>query len=176
MTGIDPVFINPLLTSVLKNYFFSNGLLNGNSARAHSVLCPMFCSPRCYSCAIATAVAISTVFRKIFLFTCLCIWSCWNLNTPRTGWQIHWQTQNLPHTIHLVLHKGRNKMLCPLPYSMTTPHLNTITKMVTYTVQKVIVFPIPSQNVTNQTLPGRKLLNYSWPGRFWLVTSRLGTE
>jgi hypothetical protein len=28
---------------------------------------------------------------------------------------------------------------------------------------------------TNQTLPGRELLNYSRPGRVWLVTSRLGT-
>jgi hypothetical protein len=29
--------------------------------------------------------------------------------------------------------------------------------------------------VTNQTLPGREWLNYSPPGRFWLVTARLGT-
>ncbi len=49
---------------------------------------------------------------------------------------------------------------------------------VVYTVKKVIVFPVPSWDVTNQTLPGRKLFNYSRPGRVrvWLVTSRLGQE
>jgi hypothetical protein len=44
-----------------------------------------------------------------------------------------------------------------------------------YTVKKVIVFPVPSGDVINQTLHGRELLNYSRPGRVWLVTSRLGT-
>jgi hypothetical protein len=44
-----------------------------------------------------------------------------------------------------------------------------------YTVKKVIVFPVPSRDVTNQTLPGREKFNYSRPGRFWLVTSRQGT-
>jgi hypothetical protein len=39
----------------------------------------------------------------------------------------------------------------------------------------VIVFPVPSRDVTSQTLAGRELLNYSRPGRVWLVTSRLGT-
>ncbi len=43
------------------------------------------------------------------------------------------------------------------------------------TVKKVIVFPVPSRDVTNQTLPGRELLTYSRPGRVWLVTTRLGT-
>jgi hypothetical protein len=28
---------------------------------------------------------------------------------------------------------------------------------VTYTVKKVIVFPVPSRDVTNQTLPGQEL-------------------
>jgi hypothetical protein len=37
----------------------------------------------------------------------------------------------------------------------------------------VIVFPVPSRDVTNQTL--RKLLNYSRPGRVWIVTVSLGT-
>jgi hypothetical protein len=36
-------------------------------------------------------------------------------------------------------------------------------------------FPGFSQDVTNQTHPGRELLKYSPPWRFWLVTSRLGT-
>ncbi len=43
------------------------------------------------------------------------------------------------------------------------------------TVKKVIVFPVPSRDVTNETLPGRELLHYSRPGRVWFVTSRLGT-
>ncbi len=43
-----------------------------------------------------------------------------------------------------------------------------------HTVKKVIVFPVPSRDVINQTLPGRELLIYS-SGRVWLVTSRLGT-
>ncbi len=41
--------------------------------------------------------------------------------------------------------------------------------------KKVIVFPVPSGDVTNQSLPGQDLLNYSRPGRVWSVTSRLGT-
>ncbi len=45
-----------------------------------------------------------------------------------------------------------------------------------YTVKKVIDFAVPSRNVTNQTLPGRELLNYSLLRRVWLVKSRLGTE
>jgi hypothetical protein len=44
-----------------------------------------------------------------------------------------------------------------------------------YTVKKVNNFPVPSRDVTDKTLPGRKLLNYSRPGRVWSVTSRLGT-
>jgi hypothetical protein len=35
--------------------------------------------------------------------------------------------------------------------------------------------PIPSRDVTNQTLPGWENLSYSRPGRVWFVTSRLGT-
>jgi len=46
---------------------------------------------------------------------------------------------------------------------------------VKHTIKKVIVFPVTSWDVTNQTLPGQELLNYSRPGRVWLVTSRLGT-
>ncbi len=33
-----------------------------------------------------------------------------------------------------------------------------------YTVKKDCCFPIPSGDVTNQTRPGRELLNYSRPG------------
>ncbi len=33
-------------------------------------------------------------------------------------------------------------------------------------------FPVPSRDVTNQTLPGREKFNYSRPGRLWSVTSR----
>jgi hypothetical protein len=43
-----------------------------------------------------------------------------------------------------------------------------------YTVKKVTDFPVPSRDVTNQTLPGWEY--YSHPGRVWLVTSRLGTD
>ncbi len=45
-----------------------------------------------------------------------------------------------------------------------------------YTVKKVSVFPVPSQVVINQTLPGREKFNYFRPERVWLVTSRHGTE
>jgi hypothetical protein len=45
-----------------------------------------------------------------------------------------------------------------------------------YTVKKVSGFPVPSRDVTNETLPGSEELNYSPSGRVWLVTSRLGTE
>jgi hypothetical protein len=47
--------------------------------------------------------------------------------------------------------------------------------VVPYTVKKVFVFPAPSRNVTNQTLPDWELLNYSWPERLWLLTSWLET-
>ncbi len=39
------------------------------------------------------------------------------------------------------------------------------------TVKKVIVFPVPNLDATNQNLPGRELLNYSRPGRAWLLVS-----
>ncbi len=39
------------------------------------------------------------------------------------------------------------------------------------TVKKVCNFPVPSRDVTKQTLSS----HYSLPGRVWLVTSRLGT-
>jgi hypothetical protein len=42
-----------------------------------------------------------------------------------------------------------------------------------YTVKKVNGFPVPSRDVTNQSLPGRELFKYSPPGRGWLVTSLL---
>jgi hypothetical protein len=41
--------------------------------------------------------------------------------------------------------------------------------------KKVIIIPVLSRDATNQALPGRELLNYSRPGRVWLMTSRLGT-
>ncbi len=41
--------------------------------------------------------------------------------------------------------------------------------------KKVCHFPVPSRDVTNQTLSGREKLNYSRPGRVWSVTSRLET-
>jgi hypothetical protein len=44
-----------------------------------------------------------------------------------------------------------------------------------YTVKKVIDFPVPSRDVTNQTLPGQEKFNYSRLERVWLVTFRLGT-
>ncbi len=43
-----------------------------------------------------------------------------------------------------------------------------------YTVKKDCHFPIPSRDVTDQTLPGREYFNFSRPGRVWSVTSRLG--
>jgi hypothetical protein len=42
--------------------------------------------------------------------------------------------------------------------------------------KKVIVFPVPSRYVIDQTLPGREYFNYSRPGRLCLVTSRLVTR
>jgi hypothetical protein len=51
-----------------------------------------------------------------------------------------------------------------------------IVKILTYTVnKKVCNFPVPSRDVTDETLPGREKLNYSRLGRVSSVTSRLGT-
>jgi hypothetical protein len=41
--------------------------------------------------------------------------------------------------------------------------------------KKVIHFPVPSRDVTDQTLPDREKLNYSRPVRVWSVKSRLRT-
>jgi hypothetical protein len=56
-----------------------------------------------------------------------------------------------------------------------SPERNEIGNVGEYTVKKVNEFPVTSRDVTNQTLSGREQLNYSWPGRVWLVTYRLGT-
>ncbi len=45
-----------------------------------------------------------------------------------------------------------------------------------HTVKKGYNFPVHSRDVNKQTLPGGELLNYSFLGRVWLVTSRLGTR
>ncbi len=41
--------------------------------------------------------------------------------------------------------------------------------------KKVCHFPVPSRDVTDETLHGREKLNYSRPGRVSSVTSRMGT-
>jgi hypothetical protein len=54
-----------------------------------------------------------------------------------------------------------------------------ILNYIIYCEKNLAVFSVPSQDITLQTLPGRELLNYSRPGRAWLmdiVTSRLGRE
>ncbi len=43
-----------------------------------------------------------------------------------------------------------------------------------YTVKKIIDFPVPCRDVNNQTLRGWEKLKNSRPGRVWLVTFRLG--
>ncbi len=56
-------------------------------------------------------------------------------------------------------------------------HINSVLWMTAVTLhckKKVSHFPVPSRDVTDQTLPGQEKLNYSRPGRVWLVTSRLG--
>jgi hypothetical protein len=40
-----------------------------------------------------------------------------------------------------------------------------IYNFIIYTVKKVSHFPVPSRDVTDQTLPGREKLIYSRPGR-----------
>jgi hypothetical protein len=42
-------------------------------------------------------------------------------------------------------------------------------------LEKFSSFPVPSRDVTYQTLPGRELFNYSRTGSVWYVTSQLGT-
>jgi hypothetical protein len=54
-------------------------------------------------------------------------------------------------------------------------NMNSIYTVHKYTVKKVTDFPVPSRDVTNQTLSGREKLKYFRPVRVWLVTSRLGT-
>ncbi len=52
--------------------------------------------------------------------------------------------------------------------SGTSPGQTNIMKKYTCvlnTVKKVIIFPVPSRDVTYQTLPGQDLLNNSWPVR-----------
>ncbi len=70
-------------------------------------------------------------------------------------------------------------LLCSLVHSLNVEltffsNFPRDTILVHNTVKKVSDFPVSSRDVTNQTLPGREKLNYSPPGRVWLVTSRLG--
>jgi hypothetical protein len=71
-----------------------------------------------------------------------------------------------------------NYLKLVFPHSQSTvgpPELSQQVGGHRYTVRKVINFPVPSLDVTDQTLPGQEKLNYSRPGRVWSVTSRLGT-
>jgi hypothetical protein len=45
---------------------------------------------------------------------------------------------------------------------------STLYKSVKLTLyKKVIVFPVPSRDITDHTLPGREKFNYYPPGRIW---------
>ncbi len=52
----------------------------------------------------------------------------------------------------------------PLP-KLTVPHTSPCIPQL-YTVKKVIDFPVPSLDVTNQTLPGREKFHYSRQAEF----------
>ena len=52
-------------------------------------------------------------------------------------------------------------------YEVPEPGTQVVAKMILYTVKKVTDFPVPSRDVTNQTLPGWEKSNYSRPGRVW---------
>ncbi len=55
-------------------------------------------------------------------------------------------------------------------------HTSYIIQLFAYTVKKnVSDFPVPSRDVTYQTLPGLEKFYYSRPGRVWKVTSRQRT-
>ncbi len=87
------------------------------------------------------------------------LYSLFNWNWGKWGLTDYiWEVSPLAYQVQEnIFPPGRN---CPHPHTLLI---------------KVIVFPVSSRDVTNQTLPGRELLNYSRPGRVWLVTSRLGT-
>ncbi len=52
----------------------------------------------------------------------------------------------------------------PEPAPLTFTRLST---QLRYTVKKVNDFPVPSRDVTYQTLPGREKFTYSRPVRVW---------
>ncbi len=50
------------------------------------------------------------------------------------------------------------------PPPLPPPHLGSFTRALNYKKRKkVLVFPVPSWDVTNKTPPGRELLNYTQP-------------
>ncbi len=94
-------------------------------------------------------------------------------------WSTFWTLMFSSH-IHLCVYltsfstviRSKKLSLHPEFTWRATVALNCLTK---YTVKIFNDFPVPSRDVTNQTLPGQEQLNYSRPGRVWLVTSQLGT-
>jgi hypothetical protein len=66
---------------------------------------------------------------------------------------------------------GPNNLFLPLPIKKNCssikefPRGKVVPPKCGYTVKKVAHFPLPSRDVTNQTLPGRELFNYSRLGR-----------
>jgi hypothetical protein len=69
------------------------------------------------------------------------------------------------------MHRSVQRLFCDAAVEVIRRSVTTLL----YTVKKGNNFPVLSRDVTNETLSGRELFNYSRPGRVWLVTSRLGT-
>jgi hypothetical protein len=58
----------------------------------------------------------------------------------------------------------------PVAGVLNEPYLTQLSQLSGVAIhckKKVSGFPVPSRDVTDQTLPGRELLNYSRPGRVW---------
>ncbi len=69
---------------------------------------------------------------------------------------------------HVRILPSTSVLIRPTTVQIPNLALFEMKRMATYTVKKVIGFPVTSREVTNQTLPPS-----SRPGRVWLVTSRL---
>jgi hypothetical protein len=69
------------------------------------------------------------------------------------------------------MHVSVQRLFCDAAVEVIRRSVTTLL----YTVKKGNNFPVPSRDVTNETLSGRELFNYSRPDRVWFVTSQLGT-
>ncbi len=96
---------------------------------------------------------------------------CLLLYCPGIIWTVAWNWCRKRDNTICVKWRIHKENICGTRMAFTSPGSIFLSDLV-HCKKKVIVFPVTCLDVTNQTLPGRQLLNYSRTGRVWLVTSQ----